>query len=274
MQLLVLSILSVLLLFADYRFQQMAQVRSVLGSMTAPIQIVADVPSKVWRWVDRMSTDYEQLHKENRELKAQAIILQREVQKMASLSAEYIRLRELLNGSELIDETVMVAEVIGVDPDPFTHELLMNKGYRDRVRVGQTLLDAYGVMGQVISTDRFSSRVLLLSDARHAIPVQVNRNGLRSIAAGKGRFDELELLNLHDTEDVVVGDLLVSSGLGGRFPFGYPVAVVTKVKHDPGEPFAEVLARPSAQLTRSRQVMLVLSPQPETQRAADTEETD
>ncbi len=221
-----------------------------------------------------MSTDYDQLHKENRELKAQALILQREVQKMASLSADYIRLRELLNGSELIDETVMVAEVIGVDPDPFTHELLINKGFRDGVQVGQTLLDAYGVMGQVTSVDRFSSRVLLLSDARHAIPVQVNRNGVRSIAVGKGSFTELELLNLPDTEDVVVGDLLVSSGLGDRFPFGYPVAVVIKVKHDPGEPFAQVLVRPSAQLTRSRQVMLVLSPAEETEQIKESRGVD
>lgn len=252
----------------------MASVRSVLSTITSPIQVVADVPSQVWRWVDRMSTDYDQLHKENRELKAQALILQRKVQKMASLSADYIRLRELLNGSELVDETVMVAEVIGVDPDPFTHELLINKGFRDGVRVGQTLLDAYGVMGQVISIDRFSSRVLLLSDARHAIPIQVNRNGVRSIVVGKGSFTELELLNLPDTADVVVGDLLVSSGLGDRFPFGYPVAVVIKVKHDPGEPFAQVLVRPSAQLTRSRQVMLVLSPAPKTELIKESREVD
>lgn len=241
----------------------MESVRSVLSTLTAPLQIVADVPSQIWRWVDRMSTDYDQLHKENRELKAQALILQRKVQKLAALSADHIRLRELLNGSELIDESVMVAEVIGVDPDPFTHELLINKGFRDGVKAGQALLDAYGVMGQVTSVDRFSSRVLLISDARHAIPVQVNRNGVRSIAAGKGSFTELELANLPDTADVVVGDLLVSSGLGGRFPFGYPVAIVTRVEHDPGEPFAQVVVRPNAQLTRSRQVLLVIPQAPE-----------
>lgn len=250
------------LLIADYRFRQMDAVRSVLSTAVAPIQIVVDVPSQMWRWANRMSADYEQLHDENRELKSQALIYQRELQKMAALAAENIRLRELLNGAAQIDETVMVAEVIGVDPDPFTHELIINKGFLEGVVVGQPLLDASGVMGQVTTVNRYTSRVLLISDARHAIPIQVNRNGVRAVAAGRGSFEELELLHLPDTADIKEGDLLISSGLGERFPFGYPVAVVEKVKHDPGEPFAEVTAKPSAHLARSRQVILVTKTQP------------
>lgn len=257
---LVFSVASLLLLFADYRFRQMDAVRSIMSTALAPIQIVVDVPSQLWRWANRMSTDYEQLHAENRELKSQALILQRELQKMEALAAENVRLRELLHGAAQVDETVIVTEVIGIDPDPFTHELIINKGYRQGVVVGQPLLDAKGVMGQVTKVNRYNSRVLLISDARHAIPVQVNRNGVRAIAAGKGSFEELELLHLPDTADIQPGDLLISSGLGGRFPFGYPVAVVDKVKHDPGQPFAAVTAKPSARLARSRQVILVSRP--------------
>lgn len=249
-----------LLLIADYRFRQMDALRSVLSTAVAPIQIIVDVPSQLWRWADRMSSDYEQLHDANKELTAQALILQREIQKMAALTAENIRLRELLNSTANLDETVMVAEVIGVDPDPFSHELVISKGFSDGVKVGQSLLDSAGVMGQVIAVNRYTSRVLLISDARHEIPVQVNRNGVRAIAAGKGSFEELELLHLPDTADIKEGDILVTSGLGERFPFGYPVAVVKTVSHDPGEPFAQVLITPSAQLTRSRQVVLVSTP--------------
>ena len=240
----------------------MDAVRSLLSTAVAPIQIVVDVPSQLWRWANRMSTDYQQLHEENRELKAQALVYQRQLQKMAALSAENIRLRELLNGTEQLDEAVMVAEVIGIDPDPFTHELIINKGNREGVKVGQPLLDAKGIMGQVTTVNRYTSRVLLISDARHAIPVQVNRSGVRSIAVGRGSFDELELLHLPDTADVKEGDLLISSGLGGRFPFGYPVAVVKQVTHDPGQAFAIVTAQPSALLASSRQVMRVNVPQP------------
>ena len=259
---LVFSVASLALLFADYRFRQMDAVRSILSTALAPIQIVVDVPSQLWHWVDRMSADYEQLHTENEELKSQALILQRELQKMEALAAENIRLRGLLNGAAQLDETVMVAEVIGIDPDPFTHELIINKGFREGVVAGQALVDARGIMGQVTTVNRYTSRVLLISDARHAIPVQVNRNGVRAIAAGKGSFDELELLHLPDTADIQSGDLLISSGLGGRFPFGYPVAVVETVRHDPGQPFAEVTVKPSARLARSRQVILVSSQQP------------
>lgn len=238
----------------------MDAVRSVLSTAVAPIQIVVDVPSKLWHWANRMSADYEQLHKENRDLKAQALLLQRELQKLEALSADNVRLRELMNGKAQVDEQVMVAEVIGLDPDAFTHEVIINKGSRDGVTVGQALLDATGVMGQVITVNLYTSRVLLISDPRHAIPVIVNRNGVRSVASGRGDFAALELLHLPDTADVQAGDLLISSGLGGRFPFGYPVAVVQRVQHDPGEAFATVLAQPNAQLDRSRTVLLVSAP--------------
>jgi len=259
LRMLVLAVISLLLIFTDYKFREMDVLRSGLTTLVSPIQYVVDVPPRMMEWLNRTTADYHVLLEENEELRGQSLVLQRKLQKMTALTAENIRLRELLNSVEKVDEVVTLAQVIGVDPDPFSHELVVNKGSNEGVRVGQPLLDASGVMGQVISNSRFSSRVLLLTDSRHAIPVQINRNGVRAIAVGTGLTGELQLLHLPDTADIVEGDLLISSGLGGRFPYGYPVATVGEVRHDPGQPFANVKVHPNAQLTRSRQVLLLTS---------------
>lgn len=256
---LILAVASLILIFSDYKFREMDVVRSGLTTLVSPIQYMVDIPPRAMEWLNRTTTDYQQLLEENSELRGQALILQRKLQKMTALTAENIRLRELLNSSEKVDEEVTLAEVIGVDPDPFSHEVVINRGVNEGVYVGQPLLDASGIMGQVISVSRFSSRVLLLTDTRHAIPVQINRNGVRAIAAGTGLTGELQLLHLPDTADIVEGDLLVTSGLGGRFPPGYPVATVGQVEHDPGQPFADINVQVNAQLNRSRQVLLLTS---------------
>jgi len=165
----------------------------------------------------------------------------------------------LLNSSALVNEKVEVAELIGVDPNPFTHRILINKGERDGVFLGQPVLDARGLMGQVVELMPYTSRVLLLTDTTHSIPVQVNRNGLRAIASGTGNPERLELRHVADTADIKEGDLLVSSGMGQRFPAGYPVATVNEVIHDSGQPFAIVRAIPTAALNRSRYMLLVFS---------------
>lgn len=254
-------LLSLGLLFADYRFRQLDTVRSALTTLVTPIQIVVDFPTQVWNWANRMAADHDMLLEENQELKAQSLFLQGKLQKMAALTAENVRLRELLNGSGRIDERLEVAEVIGVDPDPFTQEIVINKGQNDKVFAGQPVLDAYGVMGQVISVSRYTSRVMLVTDSRQMLPVEINRTGARTLAAGNGLLEKLDLLYLPNNEDVQVGDVLVTSGLGGLFPAGYPVAVVDQVHPNPGQNFAKVLASPSAQLGRSRQVLLVYMPQ-------------
>ena len=181
------------------------------------------------------------------------------MQKLAALTEQNVRLRELLNSSALVNEKVEVAELIGMDPNPFTHRIIINKGERDGVVLGQPVLDARGLMGQVVELMPYTSRVLLLTDTTHSIPVQVNRNGLRAIASGTGNPESLELRHVADTADIKVGDLLVSSGLGQRFPAGYPVATVKEVIHDSGQPFAIVRAVPTAALNRSRYLLLVFS---------------
>ena len=148
---------------------------------------------------------------------------------------------------------------MAVDPDPFSQQILINKGSEDQAFIGQPVLDSHGLMGQIIDVLPYTSRVLLIADSNHAIPVEVNRNGVRAIAVGSGNLNQLNLIYVPETADIKEGDLLVSSGLGGRYPRGYPVAKVAKVAHSPGQAFAEVSATPSAQLDRSRHMLLVFN---------------
>ena len=222
-----------------------------------PALFLADLPGRLWGRTSELMMSHTNLLQENARLKARNLILEQKVQKLASLSAQNIRLRELLNSSELVDEQVLAAEVVGVDPDPFRHRVVINRGAVDHVYPGQAILDAHGVMGQVVEVSPLSSRVLMLTDQAAKIPVQNNRTKYRTVAAGTGRTDRLELLHIPVTEDFKVGDLMTSSGLGGTFPEGYPVGTVTNVSHSPGEAFASIEIKPMAQVKRSRVVLLV-----------------
>ncbi len=254
-----MSTLSLTLIFAGEHYQWLGPVKSRLATVAAPFYWVADIPSRLLSWGDNKLLSRDTLLAENARLKAESLLLKAKVQKLASLEAENVRLRELLNSSALVDDTVLVAELIGLSPDPLRHVIIINKGSDDQVYVGQPVIDAQGLMGQIIEVSARHSRVLLISDTTHAVPVQVNRNGLRSIVEGTGLYQELELSHVAATTDIKVGDLLVSSGLGKRFPAGYPVAVVSEISIDPGQSFARVKAQPSAQLIRSRHVLLVFT---------------
>ncbi|MET1079218.1 MAG: rod shape-determining protein MreC [Pseudomonas sp.] len=270
-RLLVLVVLSVVLMVVDARFESLKPVRSQLGLVMTPFYWLADLPVRLWEGVTQQFNSRSELLGENEKLKAEALLMQRRLQKLATLTEQNVRLRELLNSAALVDEKVLVGELIGVDPNPFTHRILIDKGEKDGVFLGQPVLDARGLMGQVVEVMPYSARVLLLTDTTHSIPVQVNRNGLRAIASGTGNPERLELRHVADTADIKEGDLLVSSGMGQRFPSGYPVATVTEVIHDSGQPFAIVRAMPTAALNRSRYVLLVFtdSRTPE-QRAAES----
>lgn len=270
MRLLVLTVLSVALMVVDARFDALKPLRSQLGQVLTPLYWLAERPVRLWESVGQQFSSRDELIAENEKLKAEALLLQRRLQKLATLTEQNVRLRELLNSAALVDEQVLVGELIGIDPNPFTHRILIDKGEKDGVTLGQPVLDALGLMGQVVEVMPYTARVLLLTDTTHSIPVQVNRNGLRAIAVGTGNPEQLELRHVADTADIKEGDLLVSSGLGQRFPAGYPVATVKEVIHDSGQPFAVVRAVPTARLNRSRYLLLVFSDQrtPE-QRAVD-----
>ncbi len=259
MRLLVLAVVCVALMVVDARFDTLKPVRSQLGLALTPFYWLADLPVRAWNTATQQLTSSSTLMAENERLKAEALLMQRRLQKLAMLTEQNVRLRELLNSAALVDDRVLVAELIGLDPNPFTHRVLIDKGEKDGVFLGQPVLDASGLMGQVVEVMPYAARVLLITDVTHSIPVQVNRNGLRAIAVGTGDPEYLELRHVAETADIKEGDLLVSSGLGQRFPSGYPVAQVREVVRDSGQPFAIVRATPTAMLNRSRYLLLVFS---------------
>jgi rod shape-determining protein MreC len=197
------------------------------------------------------------LTEENHALRTEILVLKRKLQQVASITAENTRLRQLLNSADTLEDRVLVAEMTGVSPDPMKHTVIINRGKKDGVYIGQPVVDAFGLVGQVIEVAEFSGRVLLITDSSHALPVQVNRNGIRLVAEGQGNLFELHLRFVASTTDIQVGDLLVTSGLGGGFPAGYPVATVESVNFDTGKPFATVVAKPMAELNRNRHLLLV-----------------
>lgn len=237
----------------------MAPLRTQLSVIASPFYWVADIPTRISSELSEVFSSRSELLEENAALRAESLILNAKLQKYIELSIENVRLRELMNSAERIKDTVAVAEVIGVASDPNRHMLIVDKGTRDAAYVGQPVIDARGLLGQIVEVGVYHSRVLLITDSAHAIPVRISRNGLRAVAEGSGRVDELSVAHVAATTDIRVGDLLVSSGLGGRFPSGYPVGEVTQVAIDPGKPFAEITAKPLARLDRSRNVLLVFS---------------
>ena len=250
-------ILSVALMVVDVRFDKLDSVRRGVSTLLTPFQWVSDIPTQLVNGVGFLFTSRSELEDELASLRSKVLVLERKSQKLASTTAELNRLRELLKASRVLDDGVVITELVSVSPDPSRHYITINKGLQAGVYAGQAVLDEYGLMGQVIDVSDFQSRVLLISDDRHAVPVQVNRNGVRAIAYGLGNLSEMELVNVPDTADIEVGDLLVSSGLGGRFPSGYPVATVTDVEHNPSASFATVKITPQANLNRSRLLLLV-----------------
>ncbi|GAB3372152.1 rod shape-determining protein MreC [Spongiibacter taiwanensis] len=251
--------LALALILLGHRLEISQQLRGQLSVVTAPFYWLVDVPSRLSEQFSGMLSSRSELLAENERLKAEALILNAKLQKFVELRAENVRLRELMNSAERLSDTVVVTEVIGVATDPNRQKLVVDKGSRDGAYVGQPVIDAHGLVGQITEVGAMSSRVLLLTDSAHALPVRVSRNGLRAIAEGTGLINQLTLTHVAATTDIQVGDLLVSSGLGGRFPAGYPVGEVTSVSVDPGKPFAEVTAKPLAELDRSRNVLLVFS---------------
>lgn len=241
----------------DHRQQHLETIRSGLYLIVYPLQVLADAPTSLFNWANESLSSRTLLLKDNRQLRVLQLEFQGQLQKFSSLEMENTRLRELLQSSKKVDEQVLIGELLAVDLDPFKRQVFINKGSREGVFNGQALLDAHGIMGQINHVSIVSSTAILITDPAHVIPVQVNRNGLRAIARGTGETHRLEIPHLPNSTDIEVGDLLITSGLGQRFPAGYPVARVTHIERDPGQPYAQIIAEPSAQLERSREVLLV-----------------
>lgn len=252
--------LSICIMFADGRFGYLERVRYGLGYVTTPVYWVADIPTRISFWIDDVFVSRSDLLVENERLREDLLVAQRELQMLESLASENSRLLDLREATQVIAGEVMPAEIINVSPDPYSKRILINKGSEDGVFLGQALLDAKGLMGQVDEVLPFSAWVLLITDSHHITPVEVNRNGERALARGsRSTVSELELEFVTQTQDMKAGDLLVSSGMGQVYPKNYPVAEVTSVYSDPGQDFTTVKARPLAQLASTRHVMLVFA---------------
>jgi rod shape-determining protein MreC len=250
-----LAAVSIGLMVADQRYNQIDHVREWLSAAVYPVQRGVDFPFRAWSWVSGSFADRGRLRQENLELTARVRLANLQLQRFAALEDENRRLREMREKTGGVTEKVLVASILNVDLDPFRHRVLVDKGALDNVFKGQAVLDGDGIFGQVTKVNAGTAEVILISDPEHAIPVQSNRSGVRTIAVGTGDSNKLSLPFVTVEADLQVGDLLLSTGLGGVFPPGYPVAEVTQVKRA-GSTFAVVEARPTAQLDRDREVLL------------------
>lgn len=243
----------------DHRTTHVNTLRSGIALLVYPLQYVINLPANVGDWASDSFTSRKTLQEDNATLRTQNLILTTQLQKLTFIESENIHLRNLLESSKRVGERILIAELLSVDMDPYKQQVTINKGFaaNDDIYSGQPFVDAKGIMGKLNHIQPLSSTAILITDPGHALPVQVNRNGLRAIAKGTGDQTRLEIPHLPNNADIKVGDLLVTSGLGCVFPVGYPAAVVVEINIDPSLPFAEVLAEPVADLYRSREILLV-----------------
>lgn len=257
-RLIVVSLIACTLMFLDYHYDHFRSVRGTLSLAVFPVQKIVDTPLGAARNFGGFLATQKNLFMQNQRLKQDQLLLQGRLQKLEALEKENQNLRELLQSGAKVSDDMFIADIINIDPDPFTHQVILNKGKADGVFVGQTLIDANGIMGTIICVNDHDSRAMLISDASHAVPVENVRNGLRAIAVGTGGSN-LELRHVPKSLDIIEGDVLVTSGLGGRFPVGFPVGKVIDVKRDRGKPFATISVQPSAKLDRGGHILLIRS---------------
>lgn len=253
---------AILIMLFDRREGALQPVRATLSLLVYPLQWTVDAPFALGHWVAENLASRQLLIDRIAASDAEHLTDQARLQRLAALEIENARLRDLMRSSARLVERFTVGEIMTVDLDPFRHRVVVDKGIGDGVYEGMPLVDSGGVMGQIVSVGPLSSQAILITDASHALPIEVNRNGLRTIAVGTGDIDRIELPYLPNSADVREGDLLVTSGLGGRFPRGYPVGIVRKVTRDPAAAFALIDAAPAAALNRSREVLLVFTGAP------------
>jgi rod shape-determining protein MreC len=246
--------LSVALIVAN---DKLAAPRQSLSSILSPLQYLANLPGLLMDWSSDTLATRDMLQTQNGELQRQQLLMSERLQRFEHLRQENERLRALLGSPVQLTIKKVVAEVMEVASDPFRHYVVLNRGAQDNVYVGQPVVDALGVVGQVVEVSALTSRVLMVSDPTHGIPVRVTRNDVRAVANGTGDIDQIELRHVAKSADIIAGDLLVSSGLGNRFPEGYPVARVMKVSRDEGQNYAVITAQPLAALDRIRYVLLI-----------------
>ncbi|MET0225644.1 MAG: rod shape-determining protein MreC [Dokdonella sp.] len=254
---------AVVLMVLDHRGSYLELLRHTGSALVEPVYRLAAFPADVARATRTAVATQDQLATENRDLREALLLAQARLNRLDTVVAQNARLKGLLDAQKNLGLSVQFARLIDVDLDPFRHRIMLDVGSNQDVAVGQPVIDAHGVMGQIVEVLPNTSVAMLITDPTHAIPVVVERSGVRTIAYGSRAIDELNLPNVPISADVKVGDKLLTSGLGGRFPAGFPVGEIREVKPDKTGMFAAAVARPAAALDRSGEVLLLHDqPQP------------
>ncbi len=254
---LILVCVCIILMIVDHRFNHLEIVRSNISLMLSPLRYMVSLPAVTGSWAAEWFTSHNELLDDNTYLRSEVRLLNARLQKMEVLEAENTRLRNLLGSSAKLADQVVVAELLSVDQNPYRQFIEINRGTADGVNIGHAVIDDFGIMGQVVHANRNSSTTILISDPDHATPIQFIRSGVRSVAFGNGNTDQLDIRYLPATADIKIGDELVTSGLGGRFPADYPVATVSAIHQDLTHGFVSVDAVPRARLDSSREVLVI-----------------
>lgn len=252
-----LALLSVGLMLLDARGHHLQRIRAGLTVLLTPIQFLAAIPTRAGGWVMDALRGERALRAEAERYRTEQPILLARLSKYEALEAENTHLRQLLGTSARVADKAVAAEILEVASEPFRRTIIIARGEKDSLYAGQPVIDAYGIRGQINEVGILQSKAILITDPGHAIPVQVNRNGLRAIAFGTGAPDSISIRYLTSSADIKEGDLLISSGLGGSFPFGYPVARVKTIINNPNESFLDIVAAPVAQLGHNKEVLLI-----------------
>ena len=269
-----LASLCIALMLMDSRYRQLEQARSAASTLVYPLRAAANMPYQFSNWISNSFRTRKDLRQENSQLRTAQQYSQFELQRLQQLQAENHRLRVLLESAQAQELNLQMAEIMRVSLDPGRHHIILNQGAQLGINKGQVVIDAEGLMGQIIRTDPLQSEAVLITDSNHVTPIEVNRNGLRNIAYGNGDDKLLHLPYFAQNSEIQEGDLLVTSGLGGRFPVGIPVAEIVKIKRDPSKTFLEVYAEPIAALDQSRLVAVVKNDDNLERRKARTKTTD
>ena len=252
-------LLSVALILFDHKFDGFGTTRVYLNSLVSPLQYLANLPGQLLNASASRFVSHERLFNDNAKLTHDAVVMNGQLQRLTFLQQENDRLRSLLNSPVQDNTSKIVAELMAVDNNPYSHQIVINKGAINSVFEGQPVLDDKGIVGQIMQVSSTNSRVLLIADVTHAIPVRIARNNLRLIASGSGSLDELLIQHVAHSSDLKIGDILLSSGLGNIFPEGYPVATIISIIRDESRPFSQVRAKPIAQLDRLKYLLLLWS---------------
>ncbi|WP_051092062.1 rod shape-determining protein MreC [Colwellia piezophila] len=250
-------LLSASLMFFDHQMASFETARGYLQSLVSPLQYMANAPKQMMNWASRNIVTRQQLMAQNEHYRENELFFHEQAMQLSIVTLENERLRSLLSSPVRAGIDKMFAEILSVDSDPYSHQVVINRGANDGVYEGQPVLDEKGIVGQILHVGASSSRVILISDITHAVPVRIQRNGLRLIASGSGQIDRLIHNFVPHSADIKKGDLLVTSGLGGKYPEGYPVARVVLVRTDESREFAIIYSKPVAQIDRLRYLLLL-----------------